>query len=269
MPGGEADPSGREAAFGLDRFFAPFRPDAVPLEAFKAPFRFDWAKLLPAATLYLHVHRDTLHTGAGGVVRWEDEEPVTWQYVTEHIAPYHRFVIKPVLDLATQAPVDAYEVPDRHREAVHLLNPADVFPYGTNTTRGMQIDHTEPYRFKNDSDSRDSGGDGEGSGGGGSDGGRGDWTPGQSRIGNYGPLTREHHRIKTFGCWEVKQPFPGIHLWRDPHGRLYLSDHTGTRRATTRTVASSHSNGHRTDLAIELYPSPYTVEVTDDIASAG
>jgi len=92
---------------------------------------------------------------------------------------------------------------------------------------------------------------------------------GQSRIGNYGPMTREHHRIKTFGCWEVKQPYPGIHLWRDPHGRLYLADHTGTRRATATTIASSHSPGHHPDLAIELYPSDYTVELADDFSYTG
>ena len=262
----------------MDRFFAPFRPDAVPLDAFKAPFRFDWSKLLPAATLYLHVHRDTIHTGAGGVVRWENEEPVTWQYLTEHIAPYHRLVVKPVIDLATQAPVDAYEIPDRHREAVHLLNPADVFPYATNTGRTMQIDHTEPYRFPNKTRNEDagSGGDKAGSSSGDNDDG---WVPGQSRIGNYGPLTRDHHRLKTFGCWEVKQPYPGIHLWRDPHGRLYLADHTGTRRVNPTSaeadgdpggrVPSSRTPGHKPDLAIELYPSPVTVELADDFSYAG
>jgi hypothetical protein len=39
-----------------------------------------------------------------------------------------------------------------------------------------------------------------------------------------------HHRIKTHGGWDVKQPFPGIYLWRDRSGALYLVDHTGTRR---------------------------------------
>ncbi len=52
----------------------------------------------------------------------------------------------------------------------------------------------------------------------------------QSRIGNYGPMIGLHHRIKTHGRWQVRQPFPGIYLWRDPHGATYLVDHTGTRR---------------------------------------
>jgi hypothetical protein len=49
-------------------------------------------------------------------------------------------------------------------------------------------------------------------------------------VGNYGPMTITHHRIKTFAGWQVEQPFPGIYLWRDPFGALYLVDHTGTRR---------------------------------------
>jgi hypothetical protein len=43
-------------------------------------------------------------------------------------------------------------------------------------------------------------------------------------------MTTGHHRIKTHGGWQVQQPFPGIYLWRDPHGAMYLVDHTGTRR---------------------------------------
>jgi hypothetical protein len=42
-------------------------------------------------------------------------------------------------------------------------------------------------------------------------------------------MSTPHHRPKTFGRWTVKQPFPGIYLWRDPYGALYLVDHTGTR----------------------------------------
>jgi hypothetical protein len=56
--------------------------------------------------------------------------------------------------------------------------------------------------------------------------------PGQSRMGNYSPLGRFHHRIKTHGTWTVKQPFDGIYVWRDPHGHFYLVDHTGTRKIT-------------------------------------
>jgi hypothetical protein len=53
---------------------------------------------------------------------------------------------------------------------------------------------------------------------------------GESGVGNYGPMTLRHHRIKTHGGWQVRQPFPGIYVWRDPHDAFYLVDHTGTRR---------------------------------------
>jgi len=61
-------------------------------------------------------------------------------------------------------------------------------------------------------------------------------------VGNYGPMTTFHHRIKTHGRWQLKQPFPGIYLWRDPHGAFYLVDHTGTRRTNpTHTAGGSAS----------------------------
>jgi hypothetical protein len=110
-----------------------------------------------------------------------------------------------VLDIEGLAPVDAYEIPDRHRRAVRLMTPADTFPFSTSLDPD-QVDHTVPFKH---------GPDAVGAG--------------QSRIGNYGPMTTPHHRLKTFGRWTIKQPFPGIYLWRDPYGGLYLVDHTGTR----------------------------------------
>lgn len=86
------------------------------------------------------------------------------------------------------------------------MTPADTFPFSSSLSP-QQIDHTVPYV--------------QGAAAVGS---------GQSRIGNYGPLRTFHYRIRTFGRWTVKQPFPGIYLWRDPYGQLYLVDHTGTRR---------------------------------------
>lgn len=82
--------------------------------------------------------------------------------------------------------------------------------------------------------------------------------PGQTGLDNLGPLTAFHHRIKTFGEWQVRQPFPGIYLWRDPHGRCYLVDHTGTRRlgtaersddATAGLTMSVHEGAHHLELA--------------------
>nr|MBA2774676.1 hypothetical protein [Nocardioidaceae bacterium] len=159
----------------------------------------------PPATLYVHVCRDTL-SGTGGVARVEDIGAVTADQAKRWLGDCH-VTVKPVIDLPGLAAVDAYEIPDRIREAVHLLIPADVFPYATNTSRQMDVDHTDPYV------SPDDGG-----------------PPGQTGVGNLGPMTRRHHRIKTHGRWRVQQPYPGIYVWRSPHGRYYLVDHTGTHQ---------------------------------------
>ena len=87
------------------------------------------------------------------------------------------------------------------------MTPADTFPHSPSTSRSHQVDHTETFLH-----------------------GAAAAGAGQSRVGNYGPMTIRHHRIKTFGGWQVKQPFPGIYLWRDPFGAYYLVDHSGTRR---------------------------------------
>ena len=159
----------------------------------------------------VHIAAETLETGRGDVVRWEGEGPITHQYVHEHLRPLHHYVIAPVIDLAEQAPVDAYEIPDRHRRAVHLRTPADCSPFSSSTTRTVDIDHTEEYVAAPD--------------------GAGEQDL-KSRLDNYGPLGRFNHRLKTHGHWTVKQPFGGIYLWRDPHGQIYLVDHTGTRKVT-------------------------------------
>ena len=135
------------------------------------------------------------------MARVEGHGPVTEAWIRRALGPSARFTIQPVTDLADRSPVDAYEIPGRHRQAVHLMTPADTFPFATCTSRQMQIDHTVPY---------DKGG--------------------ESAVGNYGPMTVTHHRIKSHGRWQVQQPFPGIYVWRDPHGGFYVVDHTGTRR---------------------------------------
>ncbi len=159
----------------------------------------DLTDLLPTVTLYLHTYAGP---DADPIARLEGHGPVTEAWIARVLGPRCRFKIQPVLDLAGQAPVDAYEIPDRHRQAVHLISPADTFPFSSSLSRSKQVDHTVPF---------DEGG--------------------ESAVGNYGPMTLFHHRIKTHSGWQVQQPFPGIHVWRDPHGAFYLVDHTGTRRS--------------------------------------
>jgi len=195
----------------------PFRPaDPIPplsVLATSGGYRFTPDTLLPTVTVYVHLSHEALVRDAGGVARFEGGDPITHDFVRRYLAPHHRFTITGVLDLADMAPVDGYEIPARHRTAVKILSPAEVFPFSTTVTTdpdaSTDVDHTIAYRPL-------------------ADGG----PPGQSRIGNYSPLGRFHHRIKTFGPWTLRQPFPGLWIWRDPHGHYYLVDHTGTRKIT-------------------------------------
>ena len=85
----------------------------------------DVRDLHPQVTLYLHAYAGPDHSG---VARLEGHGPVTEAWISRVLGPRCRFRVTPVLDLAGQAPVDAYELPDRHRQAVHLITPADTFP---------------------------------------------------------------------------------------------------------------------------------------------
>jgi hypothetical protein len=162
----------------------------------------DWSALLPQVVVYVHLYGGP---DSDGIARVEGCGAMSEAWIRDHLSPHSKVTVRPVLDVEGQAPVDAYEIPDRHRWAVRLMTPADTFPFSSSLSP-HQIDHTVPFRH---------GPDAVGAG--------------QSRLGNYGPMTTPHHRLKTFGRWTVKQPFAGIYLWRDPYGALFLVDHTGTR----------------------------------------
>lgn len=209
-------------------------------------WQLDSQRLLPKVTLYLHLAEETAeharHGHATGILRLAGDTPVTLHYLYSQVVPHQRLRITPVIDLAGQEPVDAYEIPRRHRQAVHLRTPAECFPYAANLAPG-EIDHTLPYRH--------------------------DGTPGQSRMDNYGPLGRFHHRIKTHGRWQVRQPFAGIYIWRDPHGAHYLVDHTGTRRTSTPhgyTPREAFRDQRRRPTVIEIYRRAPVLELELDVA---
>ncbi|WP_261820037.1 hypothetical protein [Nocardioides sp. OK12] len=171
------------------------------------PDDLDLTGLAPRAEIVVHL--DGRSIGDAGeplppIGRVEGHGPVTREWVRDVLGPHARFTIRPVLDPLGQVPVDAYEIPARHRRAVRVISPADVFPFSSCTSDSMQVDHTDP------------------------------WAPGDaggaSEVGNYGPMTTAHHRVKTHGHMRVKQPYPGVFVWLDPYGALYLVDHTGTRR---------------------------------------
>jgi hypothetical protein len=189
----------------------------------------DRRRFLPTLQLYVHLSQpdltpsnrtdDAEGTGGSGdgsvesrgrgVARFEGVGPVTVEQVREFFgtgANTANIVVRPVLDLAGQVPVDAYETPDRLREAMRLLRPGDVFPFAASTRRTLDLDHVDPYKPP----------------------GKGR-PPGQTRLENLAPLTRFHHRLKTHaGGWALRTIEPGVYLWRTPHGWYYQVDATGT-----------------------------------------
>jgi len=77
------------------------------------------------------------------------------------------------------------------------------FPYATATGR-LELDHTKAYSPPV----------------------RGG-PPGETGVHNLGPLLRFEHRMKTHGRCQVRQPEPGVWLWRSPHHALYLVTNAG------------------------------------------
>jgi len=190
--------------------------------------RVDPEHLRPRAVLYVRISEQALRSGGaasggGGVAHCENGVgPVTLQAVTDLLG-HHRVTVRPVLDLRGQVPVDAYEVPQAMREALRLARPSSVFPWSRAGTSTPDWDHTRPYAPV-------------GAGG----------PPGQTRITNLGPVIRFGHRVKTFGRgWQLRQPTPGVYLWRTPHGYWFRVDNNGT-----------HPLGRDPDLSAHAPPAP-------------
>ena len=170
-----------------------------------APPPFDPDRARPRAIVYVHLSEEALTAGTG-IARVEQVGPVLLNRLCALLGDRCSISLKPVIDLpAGHLPVDSYEIPATLREQLQLRYPADVFPYAAAISRRLDLDHTIPYLHP------DNGG-----------------PPGQTRIGNLGPHTRRHHRHKTHGDWQVRQPEPGTWLWRTPHHRIYLVNATGT-----------------------------------------
>ncbi len=162
--------------------------------------------------MVLHVHlSQAAIEGTEQVGRVENtRSPVTADQIREWCGhPDAVVTVKPVIDLDDHVAVDAYEIPDRIKEAVALRDHACVFPWCTRPARTLQpdghpcdCDHIEPWR--------DDGG------------GR------QTCSCSLAPLCRTHHRLKTHSAWRYTTLDPGTYLWSSPHGYQYLRDHHGT-----------------------------------------
>ena len=170
----------------------------------------------PRVVLVFHLSYAAIRRGHG-LVRPEDGEPLSLDQLQAWLAETGCAVtVRPVLDPADVAPIDAYEIPQWMRDAVRLRNLADVFPYGSCTTATMDQDHTIPWR------PLEEGG-----------------PPGQTRPGNLGPFTRSHHRTVTHGRWRRRQPEPGQFVFRSPTGTIYMVTHQGTLRLGSSAFADA------------------------------
>jgi hypothetical protein len=260
----------------------------------------DLRDLLPRTSIVVHLYGGTLHTGQDGTsgttspgtsssvtvpagrdldadgnpldrtARIEGHGAVTETWLRDVLGRYAHFDIHPVLDIDGLAPVDAYEIPTRHRRAVQLRHPVETFPWGSATTTSshVQLDHEQPWQPPRSpepgqppaADQPPPQAPGT------------ERAPGQTRVDNLGPLHTFHHRLKTHGGWDVHEPAPGVHLWRDPHGGLYLRDATGTRRLDwTLPHDSTGEHPGRTEGAlgasvIEIYPQQRPLVLAGDLA---
>ncbi len=169
------------------------------------PPGFDASAARPRVVLHFHLSEAALRTGHA-LVRPQDGGPLTLDELVEFLGRTGCQVrILPVLDPTEVAPVDGYEIPQRLRAAVRARQIADVFPFGTCLSPNMDLDHTERYV------PMDYGG-----------------PPGQTRLGNLGPMARPSHRAVTHGGWAKHQPEPGYFVHRSPCGYVYLVTNQGT-----------------------------------------
>jgi hypothetical protein len=138
-----------------------------------------------------------------GVARVEHCGPLDTETLARFLAG-STVVVRPVIDLNTIPPVDAYEIPARMRQAVLLRNPVEAFPFSTRRADSCDQDHTIPYDPLAPPGTR------------------------QTRPDNLGPLSRRTHRAKTARQWHVTQTEPGTYVWTSPHGFRYEVTPDGT-----------------------------------------
>ena len=185
-------------------------PEPEPMDDHRSlsmavPPAFDAMAVRPRVVLHFHLSEGALRNGHA-LVRPEDGGLQTLDQLVEFLGGTGcQIQIQPVLDPTELAPIDGYEVPQRLRMAVRVRQIADVFPFGTCVSPRMDLDHTERYV------PMDYGG-----------------PPGQTRLGNLGPMVRPSHRAVTHGGWAKHQPEPGYFVHHSPNGYVYLVTNQGT-----------------------------------------
>lgn len=155
--------------------------------------------LLPRSEVIVHLTDITAATGSG-LVRGERIGPLLAGWLKDLLGDT-QITVRPVLDANGLVATDAYECPPRMREALMLRNSHEVFPFSGKHSRGLDVDHTQPWAPPRE---------------------RCTGSAPPTRLENLGPLSRKVHRAKTHGNWDVAQPLPGYFLWTSPLGFGYL-----------------------------------------------
>jgi len=155
----------------------------------------------------VHLHTDAVE-GLTGVARVPGLGARSMAAVDQwlaDLAPGASVTVTPVVDLAEQISVNAYEAPDRLRRQVEERDHDGCrFPWCGWQGR-HDLDHIEPYVDP------DEGG-----------------PPGQTSTANLARLCRFHHRVKTHSAWTYRREPDGSLTWTSPLGRSNTVDHHGT-----------------------------------------
>ena len=179
-----------------------------------------------SATLYLHMSAADMTDAR--VEKGSSDYPVAAERLREWLTrPGTTVMIRPVVDLATEAASKGYQPSPRLREQVILKNRTCVFPFCTRAARTADLDHIHPWE-----------------------------QGGKTTTSNLAPLCRLHHRVKTHGRWNYIQLSPGEFRWRSPHGQSFHVDPTGTAPLGTRGRVSRAGPQHAAARRAHRRPRP-------------
>lgn len=172
----------------------------------------------PVADVVVHIAAEALGPDAAGTEvarvtgRGGDVGPMLADQLA-HLLGHHRIRMLPLIDLAGDPAVDAYEIPTRMSRQMLMREDCSVFPFSSARARSSDLDHTIPYRRSTPGSPA---------------------PPGQTRISNLGPLGRREHRAKTAGLWKLGQPEPGVYEWTSRTGDRWRVTRGGTARIPDR-----------------------------------
>jgi hypothetical protein len=170
------------------------------------------APRLPLADVVVHIGAEDLDPGSVGtgvarvIAAGGDVGSVLVPQIA-NLLRHHRIRVIPVIDMAGDPSVDAYEIPTPHKDATPVAGGLSVFPYSSRRSRSCDLDHTVPIGSPDPMFRR-----------------RrvrpGPRTWGRCRAGSTG------RRLTVRGCWI--SPPPGLYVWtnRTGHRWAVINGHT-------------------------------------------